>query len=160
MVFLIVTRVRSFWTIRERAGLGANMRYKMDFLDFCKDDIHWFTIMIIQILLCILAAEYTKKVASNWYDYLLCTVLALKHASNFVVVALIFFSNYHMSKLFKVSAALFNFFLLLVVVAEHVEDYETNKYSFYWSIYVLEEIVFTLVLYFTIMLNIKLWPRY
>ena len=42
IIFLILSRFKSFRTLRERVGYGGNMRYKIDFLDFCKDDIHWF----------------------------------------------------------------------------------------------------------------------
>jgi hypothetical protein len=45
IIFLIFTRFKRFRTLREKAGFGSNLRYKIDFLDFVKDDIHWFTII-------------------------------------------------------------------------------------------------------------------
>jgi hypothetical protein len=45
IIFLIFTRFKSFRTLREKAGFGSNLRYKIDFLDLVKDDIHWFTII-------------------------------------------------------------------------------------------------------------------
>ena len=45
LIFLIFSRFVSFQTLRERAGYGSDFRYKTDFLYFCKDDLHWFTLI-------------------------------------------------------------------------------------------------------------------
>lgn len=51
IVFLLFSRMVSFKTLRERAGYGGNMRYQIDFLDFCKNDIHWFLVMFTLTML-------------------------------------------------------------------------------------------------------------
>lgn len=51
MIFLLVSRLVSFRTARERLDLGGNMRYRKDFLEFVKDDIHYTIIIISQFLL-------------------------------------------------------------------------------------------------------------
>ena len=43
-----MTRFYKFQTLRERAGYGLNMKHKMDYLHFVRDDIHWFVTMITQ----------------------------------------------------------------------------------------------------------------
>ena len=53
--FLLFSRVRSFRTLRERVGFGAKMRYKIDFLDFVQNDVHWFLIIVSQLFLSIFA---------------------------------------------------------------------------------------------------------
>jgi hypothetical protein len=50
-IFLIFTRLFSFRTIKERSGFACNERYKIDFLYFVKDDIHWFLILVSQTFL-------------------------------------------------------------------------------------------------------------
>ena len=55
MFFLLFSRIRSFKTLRERVGFGAKMRYKIDFLDFVQNDVHWFLIIVSQLFLCIFA---------------------------------------------------------------------------------------------------------
>ena len=51
MIFLVFSRFLSFRTLRENNGFGLNMRRTMDFLSYCKDDLHWFQILTSQILL-------------------------------------------------------------------------------------------------------------
>lgn len=53
MIFLVFTRFFSFRTIREQMGYGGNLRYKMDFLEYCKDDIHWVLIYTTELMLMI-----------------------------------------------------------------------------------------------------------
>ena len=45
MIFLVFSRFQSFRTLREKYGYGLNMRRTMDFLSYCKDDLHWFQIL-------------------------------------------------------------------------------------------------------------------
>ena len=42
MVFLFVASCRKFSTLREREGFAGKMRKTRDFLQYCKDDVHWF----------------------------------------------------------------------------------------------------------------------
>jgi hypothetical protein len=42
IVFLVISRFKSFITLRERVQLSPRTRYKKDFLDFCQEDFHWF----------------------------------------------------------------------------------------------------------------------
>ena len=54
MLFIFISRVYSFMTLKEKfiTNFSKKMRYRVDFLDFVKDDIHWFTILASQSLLC------------------------------------------------------------------------------------------------------------
>ena len=40
--FLAIAGCKKFKTIRERSGFAGNMRKKMDFLQYCKEDLHWW----------------------------------------------------------------------------------------------------------------------
>lgn len=40
--FLAIASFKRFKTIRERLGLAGKQRKTMDFLNYCKDDIHWW----------------------------------------------------------------------------------------------------------------------
>ena len=48
-LFIVITRWKSFYTMRERAGYGGNLRRVSDFLEHCAHDIHWFTIEATQL---------------------------------------------------------------------------------------------------------------
>jgi hypothetical protein len=41
-VFLLFSSVKKFYSIRERLGFATDQRKKSDFLNYCKEDIHWF----------------------------------------------------------------------------------------------------------------------
>lgn len=49
MVFLFVASCRKFETLREREGFAGKMRKTRDFLQYCKDDVHWFQIWFTQV---------------------------------------------------------------------------------------------------------------
>jgi len=40
--FLAIAGCKKFKTIRERSGFAGNMRKKMDFLQYCREDLHWW----------------------------------------------------------------------------------------------------------------------
>lgn len=54
-VFLITSSCKKYKSIRDRLGLSGDLRSKTDFLEYCKDDIHWFCIWFTQISLSLLA---------------------------------------------------------------------------------------------------------
>ena len=53
IIFLFLSRLFPFRTVKEKfvEGFSKKMRYRVDFLDFVKDDIHWFQITVHQIFL-------------------------------------------------------------------------------------------------------------
>ena len=79
--------------MREKAGFGSNLRYKTDFLDFCKDDIHWFNLIFQQLFLGIYA--YKKRVNQKRFqiDYFVLTLLIARNVGNFVVMYRTFFTK-------------------------------------------------------------------
>jgi len=40
--FLAIASYKRFKSIRERLGFAGNLRKKVDFLNYCKEDIHWW----------------------------------------------------------------------------------------------------------------------
>ena len=61
VVFMIVSRVIRFRTTREVLGLGGKKRYEIDWLDFVKEDMHWFSIPCIQLILMLFALHYRAE---------------------------------------------------------------------------------------------------
>jgi len=82
-IFLVASRIVSFRTLAERHDFGGNKRYQIDWLDFVKDDIHWFNILIIEIGLCI----YGNSVRAHRDIYNNTTTLIL-------VIIQLFFAAY------------------------------------------------------------------
>lgn len=60
-VFLLFSSCKKFKSIRDRMGWGAEFRKTLDFLTYCKDDIHWFCMWFTQLMLCVLALVMRTK---------------------------------------------------------------------------------------------------
>ena len=91
VIFLILSRIISFRTLRERATLGAYFRYRSDFLDYVKDDIHWFIIYVTEILLAIICVYLRKgsTETNNWFYF----VLAAKYLFQGTIIFYVFFTK-------------------------------------------------------------------
>ena len=44
--------------MRERLDLGGNMRYRKDFLEFVKDDVHYLLIWVAELILYIFIIKH------------------------------------------------------------------------------------------------------
>lgn len=84
IIFLVFSRFISFKTLRERAGYGARLRYKMDWLYFVKDDVHWFLIISSMMLLFIYVIIF-KRSDSDQKDMRLIAFVVSRFVSNMVV---------------------------------------------------------------------------
>lgn len=54
-VFLLLSSIKKFHSIRERLGFTTDQRKTSDFLNYCKDDIHWFCAWFTMLSLCVMA---------------------------------------------------------------------------------------------------------
>ena len=61
LIFLVLSRIFKYRTLREKAGLAGNMRNSNDFLEFCQDDIHWITFQVTQLCIIILIELIRSK---------------------------------------------------------------------------------------------------
>lgn len=60
-VFLLFSSCKKFRSIRDRVGLGIGQRKVLDYLNYCKDDIHWFCMWFVSLMLCIFALVMRTK---------------------------------------------------------------------------------------------------
>lgn len=90
-VFLLLSSCKKFKSIRERMGWGAEFRKTMDFLTYCKDDIHWFCMWFTQLMLCVLALVMRTKQLENiqWCVGLLFT----RHLLEVVLLRQVYFNS-------------------------------------------------------------------
>lgn len=91
-IFLVFSRCFRFVTLRERSGYGGARRYSMDYLEFVMDDIHWFTLSIVQAFLFVFSLIFKHR--KNWTEgWLLLQVIsiAVSIVLDFVLVFLVFF---------------------------------------------------------------------
>ena len=140
IIFLVFSRFRSFNTLREKAGYGSNLRYKVDFLDFCKDDIHWFTIVFQQLFLCIYALS--KRVNSaNFSITGWLSIVLVRHIYDFIVIYKVFFTQkdlYFSTKFIQITGAC----SILTNILLGIHFYQLLlEGSIFWAPYILMEIV-------------------
>jgi hypothetical protein len=50
-VFLLLSCLFSYETIKERLGYAGNMRKYQDFLTYCIEDVHWWQVWFVQVML-------------------------------------------------------------------------------------------------------------
>lgn len=60
-VFIFLNLFKKYKSIRDRLGLAANERKTTDFLNYAKDDIHWWSTWYNQFFLCICVLIFRKS---------------------------------------------------------------------------------------------------
>jgi len=136
-VFLLFSSCKQFTSIRERLGWGFASRKTMDYLTYCKDDIHWFCMWFTQLMLCVLAlVMHTKQLDSiQWCVGLLFT----RHLLEVVLLRQVYFnSKFEIKSYLKVLlGAIFvlNCFLIKLYVDLTEQD------SIWWAPVLLQDIV-------------------
>jgi hypothetical protein len=138
ILHLIVSRFVSFRTIRERDNKGGDIRYRTDFLDFCKEDVHWFTIWMCQIFLC----YYSLKVRSHRAKISITvslTLVIIKLLIFGALMILVFFTKVKLSikKIAPGIALIFGINMALSFSTYRLYE----EYSLFWFPFVLEETV-------------------
>lgn len=90
-MFLLITRFRTFVTIRERYNLGGFKRFQVDFLDYCKEDIIWWVIAVIKALLTIFTFVGKTRSFDRLSSYLGMIIIVVHLLVEFLLVFFIFF---------------------------------------------------------------------
>jgi hypothetical protein len=90
-VFLLLSSFKKFYSIRDRHGFATDNRKKNDFLNYCKDDIHYFCAWFTAMMLTALAL----KMRTKSHEGLQTSVgaLLLRHVLDMVLLGLFYFSQ-------------------------------------------------------------------
>jgi len=154
-VFVLLSSCKKFKSIRERRGWGADFRQTMDFLAYCKDDIHWFCMWFTQLMLCVLALVMrTKQLDSiQWCVGLLFT----RHLLEIVLLRQVYFnSKFEVKSYLKV---LLGAILVLNcgLIALYVELKEED--SVWWAPVLLQDIVLHFYIFIQLALEWAYWGQ-
>ena len=60
-VFLLFSSLKKFYSFRDRLGFATDNRKTQDFLNYCKEDIHWFQAWFTMLMLCVMAVVMRTK---------------------------------------------------------------------------------------------------
>lgn len=154
-VFLLLSSCKKFKSIRERMGWGAGFRKTMDFLAYCKDDIHWFCMWFTQLMLCVLALVMrTKQLDSiQWCVGLLFT----RHLLEIVLLRQVYFnSKFEIKSYLKVllgAILVLNCFLIKLYIDLEAQD------SIWWAPALLQDIVLHFYIFLQLAVEWAYWGQ-
>lgn len=164
MGFLVLTRCYHFNTLRERAGFGSNMRLKVDFLSFVKDDVHWMLLLFTHYSLFIyIIANKNHSLIPGSIDGLLFGAVTLRFLSNLYVNHMVYFSktNYFKNGVFNAlkSKKPFYVFIINIIIdlcclGALIYVYVTID-SLFRDAFILFDIVLRILIWFNIYLEHK-----
>ena len=95
MLFLLLSRFASFQTIKERLELGGNMRYRRDFLEHVKEDVHYLIIGLVELFLYIYVITHLQSEQGS-ADTLDKILIGVHIAMQFILVFLVYFKKNQM----------------------------------------------------------------
>lgn len=161
-VFIVFSRCFSFRSLRDTFSKGGIciQRNKIDFLEHCQDDIHWFTVTITQIgllgwtlMLLIQTGRFNK---TNRYAYSL-TGICTKYLINLICVFELFFKKH------KDIARLVKFRLFISVVVStfmlyHLIQMESILAGLFWRPFMVLDFIIEFIFCINMLLEVLNLP--
>ena len=154
-VFILFSSCKKFHSIRDRLGLSGDQRKSVDYLNYVKEDLHWFCMWFTQLMLCILAL--TMRTKSHEGVQKSVGVLFTRHFLELIVLASFYYSNNFVIqshiKFIGGCVLLINFFLIVVF-------FELEKeYTVWWGPVLLLDIVLHFYIFIQIGIEWKNWDN-
>ena len=84
--FIFIQNFKQFKSIRDRVGLAGNARKVQDFLNYSKDDLHWWSAWFNQLCLATLALIFKNSTTKGQDIKLSVIELFIKHAFGLFLV--------------------------------------------------------------------------
>ena len=124
MLFLLMSRFASFRTIKERLELGGNIRYRRDFLEHVKDDVHYLMIAFVEIFLYIYVSTHRHHEIST-RDKIDMALIGCHKSLEFFLIYMVYFKKHtersKVTPIFKLYIAL-TFMLVLFLLSHMAVD--------------------------------------
>jgi len=142
-VFLLFSSLKKFYSIRDRLGFATGDRKTMDFLNYCKDDIHWFQAWFTMLMLCVMAV--TMRTRSHEGLGMSGGVLLFRHLLEILLLGQLYFSNtFEVQTFVKIILTLV--FVVNIFLIKAFFDLE-EEHSVYWAPALLVDIVLHFILF-------------
>ena len=136
-LFLFLVWFFDFRTVKGIIGLEGNKRKEADFLDYVKEDIHWFSSLIIQVFMCIVALIYRfeddvkdKGIKTTF------TIVCLQLTIDALLIWYVFFTKYNLNMKKIVATLIISVFLnaalAIVLYTRALND------NVYWGPFVMQ----------------------
>lgn len=78
--FIFINIFKKYRSIRDREGYASNTRKTTDFLNYAREDIHWWSTWFNQFILCLCILIFRKSANPGQVDITMSTiVIFVKH---------------------------------------------------------------------------------
>lgn len=144
-VFILFSSCKKFYTLRDRIQLAGDRRKKEDFLNYIKEDIHWFCMWFTMLMLTILAL--VMRTRSHEVIQKSVGVLFTRHFLELILMGSFYYSKDFSLGTFFIKAVigcilLINIFLILVFL-----ELET-EFSVWWAPVILLDVTLHFYMFF------------
>jgi hypothetical protein len=154
-VFIFIQNIKKFKSIRDRVGLAGDQRKRLDFLNYAKDDIHWWSIWFTQVGLAIFAVGNRTQINADikWS----VIEVAAKHILGAFVIRQLYFNSKFQFKL-NTKVALFLTAVANVFLIFRYKELKGEK-SVWWAPIVLNDIVLYFVMFVQMLIEYLSWGQ-
>jgi len=153
--FLMLSSCKKYRTIRERSGHGQALRSKLDFLTYCREDIHWYSIWFTQLLLSVLCLH--MRIQDLKTIQVCVAFLFLRHVLEFLLLATLYYSAKFEFSLFTqllfAATVILNFVLI-----KFYRDLD-RQHIVWWAPALLQDIVLHFYIFVMIAIEWASWEK-
>ena len=143
--FIFIQNIKQFKSIRDRIGLAGNQRKTVDFLNYAKDDIHWWSAWFNQFVMCILALVFRANNNTDVDIKMSVIEVFAKHAFGAFLVRQLYFNSKFQFKLNTKVILGLTVLINTLLIMRYVDL--TRKGSKWWAAMVLNDIVLYYVIF-------------
>lgn len=155
--FIFVNLFKKYRSIRDRVGLAGRQRKTVDFLNYAKDDIHWWSTWFNQFVLSVAVLVFRKSTAGDADIKLSVIELFAKHFFGLYLIRQLYFNSKFQFKL-KTKVVLVITVLINVAQIARYLDLESQGLN-WWSAIYLRDIVIYFVIFIQMLVEYVLWPN-
>lgn len=154
--FIFVNLFKKYRSIRDRVGLAGKQRKTTDFLNYAKDDIHWWSTWFNQFVLSV-AVLYCRLIAKSDADITFSIIeLFTKHLFGLYLIRQLYFNSKFQFKLKTKFVLVVTVLINIAQIARYV-DLEQQGLN-WWSAIYLRDIVIYFVIFFQMVVDYYSWP--
>lgn len=144
--------------MREKAGYGTRMRYEVDFLEFVKDDIHWFTTVCQTTILFMFVIFKRKRsiFGGEATPTISLVVLLIRHFINAGLV----YNCYFRKGPYELNKCIYGIYFLkggvftAILIFCYLDDHDNSLYT---APYLLYEIILGVTKFVQIFVDKHMW---
>jgi hypothetical protein len=154
-VFLLLSSIKKFRSIRDRVGLLVEDRRSQDFLVYCSEDLHWFSMWFTQVMLTVLTL--VMRIRNHEQIQWTVGVLVARFILEIFVMRQVYFSSTFEVRSFSriVLMIIFGLNCYLLKIYLGLDE----KYLVWWAPCLLQDIVIHFYVFVQILFEWANWDK-